>query len=84
MSNLTDWQRYSRALFETDPMRTSCQENDCFDEYDRVAMCVTDRIARGESPAGALRGALSDWFGDEVLAQRDLSSSIDAIEQAGT
>jgi hypothetical protein len=25
-------EQISQALFETDPMRTCCKENDCFDE----------------------------------------------------
>lgn len=30
-------EQISQALFETDPMNTGCKENECFDEYDRVA-----------------------------------------------
>lgn len=27
----------SKVLFELDPARTCCKENDCFDEYDSIA-----------------------------------------------
>jgi len=56
----------SRALFYTDPMNTCCQENDCFDEYDAVAVDVIDRFETGLSIDAALSEAIQDWFYDGV------------------
>ena len=35
----------SRALFEFDPMNTCRKENDCFDEYYKVAEVIVQRLA---------------------------------------
>ena len=64
MSSLFTAEQISMALFKTDPIHTCCQENDCIDEYDRVAKDVVDRMADGQSFEGALHDALSDWFYD--------------------
>lgn len=71
-----DWQQVSRALFETDPMHTACKENDCFDEYNHVARGVVAEIEGGATPDAALKTVLGDWFGEELLATRDLSPVI--------
>jgi len=57
-------EQISQALFETDPMRTCCKENDCFDEYDKVAEDVAERLLGGESLKQALRAEISEWFFD--------------------
>lgn len=57
-------EQISQALFEADPMDTCCKENDCFDEYDRVASDVADRLAEGESLKQALMTEISEWFFD--------------------
>lgn len=57
-------EQISRALFETDPMNTGCKENDCFDEYDRVASAIADRLVAGECIEEALSTEISDWFFD--------------------
>lgn len=63
----------SRALFETDPMHTCCVENECLDEYDRVAVTASEYIKQGYSLSQALHQALCDSFGLELAAGRDLS-----------
>jgi hypothetical protein len=45
-------------------MRTCCKENDCFDEYDKVAEDVAERLLGGESLKQALRAEISEWFFD--------------------
>ena len=52
----------SAWLFETDPQNTCCKENDCFDEYDRVAASAIELIAEGASPDRAVANALKRWF----------------------
>ena len=54
----------SRILFETDPMNTCCQENDCFDEYDRTACEIAERIEQGKSLESALTEVISELFFD--------------------
>ena len=65
-------EQISQALFETDPMRTCCKENDCFDEYDTVAKDVAKRLLDGESLKQALQAEISEWFfdGDRFDANR--------------
>ncbi|WP_191224618.1 hypothetical protein [Billgrantia desiderata] len=65
----------SRLLFETDPMHTCCRENDCVDEYDRVARDLADRLAVGAEPARALRQVLGEWFDAERVAQASLQAT---------
>ena len=57
-------EQISQALFETDPMNTGCKKYDCFDEYDRVASDIADRLAAGESIEEALSTEISEWFFD--------------------
>ena len=65
-------EQISKALFETDPMNTCCKENDCFDEYDKVAEDVAQRLWEGESLEQALQAEISEWFfdGDEFDEKR--------------
>ena len=57
-------EQISGALFETDPMNTCCEENDCFDEYDGVAEEIAARVAEGENLERALIREISEWFFD--------------------
>ncbi len=43
-SNTLTTENLSSSLFHLDPMHTCCVENDCFDEYDRVASCIVQRV----------------------------------------
>ena len=61
-------QQISNALFETDPMRTCCKENDCFDEYDRVADEVITLLAQGQG----LKQALILILAKNFYAKHDL------------
>jgi hypothetical protein len=65
-------EQISKVLFETDPMNTCCKENDCFDEYDKVAEDVAQRLWEGESLKQALQAEISEWFfdGDEFDEKR--------------
>ena len=54
----------SRALFEFDPMNTCCKENDCFDEYDRIAGGVEWRLRQGFTLKQALVLELAESFFD--------------------
>lgn len=54
----------SKALFEADPMNTCCKENDCFDEYDRVAEAVKESLDEGQNLEQALIREISEWFHD--------------------
>jgi hypothetical protein len=53
-------------------MNTCCKENDCFDEYDKVAEDVAQRLWEGESLEQALQAEISEWFfdGDEFDEKR--------------
>lgn len=69
----------SQLLFTHDPMRTCCVENDAYGEYDRVAVTMATRMAGGERPSEALRSALRDWFGSELVAETQLTDLDQAI-----
>jgi len=77
----------SRTLFESDPMNTCCKENDCFDEYDRVAADVAQNLEAGAALKDALAEAINDWFYDgEDLPKSEsiVESTILRLEQAGS
>ena len=69
----------SQLLFTHDPMRTCCVENDANGEYDRVAATMVVRMAGGEIPSEALRAALREWFGSELVAETQLADLEQAI-----
>lgn len=54
----------SLALFETDPLNTCCRENECWDEYDRVAQAIHRDVLNGGSLENSLEQAIRDWFYD--------------------
>lgn len=70
----------SQALFQTDPMRTCCVENACYDEYDRVAASAGLYLEEGYTLAQALNKALRDSFGAEFASGRDVSSVVAFID----
>ncbi|SOB74892.1 hypothetical protein SAMN04488490_0432 [Marinobacter sp. LV10R510-11A] len=76
----------SRALFENDPMNTCCKENDCFDEYDRVAVDVAQCLEAGSTLKDALAGAINEWFydGEDMPKSESIvEPTIVWLEQAG-
>lgn len=55
-------EQISDALFHTDPMNTCCKENDCFDEYDRIARGVSSQLLEGFNLKEALVLELVEWL----------------------
>lgn len=56
-------EQINQALFQADPMHTGCQENDCFDEYQRIANAVAAYMSEDSlTIEQALYAALSDSF----------------------
>lgn len=75
-------ERISQALYETDPMNTSCKENDCIDEYDYVACAVEQRLVAGYSLKEALVVEISHWFFDgEGFVTDRLTPVIELLEE---
>lgn len=74
----------SELLFHADPMGTCCRENDAFDEYDRVARDLAERLEEGDTPDVALHAVLREWFGDEPVECADLAGVIEALAQPGS
>jgi hypothetical protein len=64
MSSNYSAEQISKALFEADPMNTCCKENECFDEYDRIAEVIEDRLKEGQRLKQALITEISEWFFD--------------------
>lgn len=52
----------SQLLYKLDPMNTCCVENECLNEYHRVAEGINERIDTGQSIAAAVHDAFIDWF----------------------
>jgi len=52
----------SNLLYQLDPMHTCCVENECFDEYSRVAAGIYARIKSGQGTASAIHDEFLDWF----------------------
>ena len=78
-AHTSGWQEVSWALFETDPMHTACKENDCFDEYDRVARDVVAEIENGAELNAALETALGAWFGEDLVGSCDLTPIVEQL-----
>jgi len=79
-------EQISDALFETDPMNTCCKENDCFDEYDRIAADVAQSLEAGASLKDALADAINEWFydgEDRPKSESIVASTVLQLEQAG-
>ena len=75
----------SRALFENDPMNTCCKENDCFDEYDRIAADVAESLEGGAALKEALAEAINEWFysGEELpMGQSVVEPTIERLKEA--
>lgn len=78
-SRIPSVESVSRLLYETDPMGTCCRENACYDEYDRVAAALVEWLAEGEPVHVALRQALCDGFGSDLLATARLEEAQAAL-----
>lgn len=63
-------QLFNRALFQSDPMGTCCQENDLHDEYSPIAVIATGYVQEGKDHRSALHVALEYAFGDLVTGQK--------------
>ena len=72
----------SQALFQADPMRTCCVENECYDEYGRVAASAEAYLEEGYTLAQALHKALRDSFGEELVTGRNLLPALALIDHA--
>ncbi|MFC2992961.1 hypothetical protein [Halomonas tibetensis] len=74
----------SALMFHADPMGTCCRENDAFDEYDRIAFELAERLEEGEISDVALHAVLSEWFDDDLVERADLAGVIEALESVST
>ena len=52
----------SHLLYELDPMHTCCVENECFDEYNRLAAGIYERIDTGQDIVTAIHDEFRYWF----------------------
>ena len=76
-------ERISNALFQTDPMHTCCKENDCFDEYDRVALGAAEKLSQGYALEAALRSELAEWFGHDMAETAKLKATVSLLNMGG-
>lgn len=74
MADLPKFESLNEALFLADPMHTCCVENDCHDEYERIAGGVLERLQQGQLLEPALRDELGEWFDVETASRVDLTS----------
>lgn len=79
LNTLTD-ERISQVLFETDPMGTCCKENDCFDEYDSVALSIYEKISSGQPVGEAISQAFLEWFEVESIDPASLAIIVLALK----
>ncbi|MEH6801315.1 MAG: hypothetical protein V7681_18705 [Halopseudomonas sabulinigri] len=80
MSPLPSLTALNRALFLCDPMHTCCVENDCHDEYERIATGILERLQDGQSMESALRTELSDWFDIDMAGRAYLTPVLALLE----
>lgn len=74
-------QTVSVALFGADPMHTCCRENDCFDEYDRVAEGVVERLEQGHPLKEAIHKELTEWFGQDLAQAANIQEVLDDLQR---
>ncbi|MEH6387774.1 MAG: hypothetical protein V7772_07865 [Pseudomonas profundi] len=79
MSNLPSCAALNQALFLADLMHTCCVENDCHDEYERIAAGVFERLQQGQPLEPALRDELGEWFDVEMASRVDLNPILNRI-----
>lgn len=64
----------NQALFEIDPLNTSCKENDCFDEYQQLARLTIEAMEEGASFVDALYANISMLFYEDAAAAMDYAA----------
>lgn len=62
MTNPITAKAIAAVLFELDPMSTCCKENNCRDEYDRIALGITSKMKAGRTMEFALQDQFNFWF----------------------
>lgn len=80
MSALPSLTAVNRALFLCDPMHTCCVENDCHDEYERIAAGILERLKDGQPLESAIRTELGDWFDIDMAGRADLTPVLARLE----
>jgi len=73
----------SRTLYLHDPMNTCCVENECHDEYDRVALGITERLASGQDLKTATHDEFFDWF-DTAPNESSVNAICQALESGAS
>lgn len=71
----------SAALFRADPMHICCRENDCFDEYDRVAEGVVGKLEEGHPLEEAVHKELTEWFGQDFARAANIQEVLDDLQR---
>jgi hypothetical protein len=71
--------RISAALYAVDPVHTCCKENDCTDEYDRVARSILKRVQRHVPLHVAITEVLAANFSLESQEVPGVQDVIDVI-----
>ncbi|MCC5854107.1 MAG: hypothetical protein JJU10_00305 [Idiomarina sp.] len=72
-------ERLAEALYVVDPMNTSCKENDCPDEYARIARQVMAQVYGDDPFHLVLADVLSRNFGFAERELPDLQAVIDHL-----
>jgi hypothetical protein len=66
----------SNFLYYLDPMHTCCVENECVDEYDRLARSVMERFSAGRPLRQSLIDECRIWFKSEPS-----ENTLDALQR---
>ncbi len=69
----------SEALYELDPAHTCCKENECFDEYDRIARTVISAESDGEPFTEALPKVMVVSFGLEAFDHKTINTLSETV-----
>lgn len=68
----------SKYLYENDPMYTSCVENEAIDEYDAIAVIITEEFEKNSADHWA--DLFDELFGD-VPGDDILTGIVEIIEE---
>ncbi|RUO62219.1 hypothetical protein [Pseudidiomarina insulisalsae] len=73
------FERFNRAMFDVDPMNTCCGENECYEEYARIADAAVNYVLEGHTRREAIAQALKDSF-EELVEPQQVDAVMMALE----
>lgn len=74
-----NYEELSQILFNQDPARTGCVENEMFDEYDDIALIVCNEVAAGVPLFDSLKQCFDDMFFVGHVNDQDIQKIVNVV-----